>query len=101
MDVLILFCAKYRKAPMTVRDQCRAPASDAGQIPSHCLPHPQYASRSSIVLSIRLHHLNLFPDRKLIPLLDPIQPFLIRFPDNAKVRIFLQIGVVVVNLSLL
>ena len=53
------------------------------------------------VLSIRLHHLNLFPDRKLIPLLDPIQPFLIRFPDNAKVRIFLQIGVVVVNLSFL
>ena len=57
--------------------------------------------RDRNIIPVRAHDLDRFPDRKLVALFNPIEPFLILLSYNAKICVFLLIGVIIIDLSFL
>ena len=53
------------------------------------------------IIAIWLHNFNSLSYRKLVALLDRIQALGITFPNNAKISIFLNVGVAIIDLCLL
>ena len=69
----------------------------------HLVPFiiPDPLHRNADILPIRFHHFNLFPNRKLIPLLNRISAFFILLPNNPQIRILLHIRITIINLALM
>ena len=55
--------------------------------------------RDRNIIPIRAHDLDRFPDGKLVALLDPIEAFFILLSYNAKICVFLLIGVIIIDLG--